>query len=85
MPPICPPSRSAIWTHPRNDDLRQAVLSEPHRPSLGELVWLDCNRDGLRGSAKCRHTLTADRPALPAPAEPVVLPTPKTQKGVPHV
>lgn len=82
--PTCPPSRSAVWHDQAADErLRRAIQAEPARPSLGELVWADFSRQHKRSSAPDpEHAAAAARPALPSPPEPIVLPIPKTQKGV---
>lgn len=56
------------------------------RPSLGQCVWVDFNRQYRRSSSEQSETVAQpNRPGLPCPPEPVVIPITKPQKGATNV
>jgi hypothetical protein len=96
-PPICPPPRTALWLAEEArlqqaievEQLRQAILAEPVRATLGELVWDDFNRQRERAtpSAGWPGPLPPSpptRPPLPAAAPIPPIFTTTTQKGANH-
>lgn len=77
MPTICPqpphpedcPLYDRRLAYGSDEPLRRAILTEKPRPSLGQMVWADFQRECRRPSSP-----GPTRPALPPPPEPTPLP-----------
>jgi hypothetical protein len=80
---VCAPSRLSLQPDPvQVAQLRQGIEAEArHGHSLGELVWMDFQRECRRPS----WPPPPNRPELPAPPIPVVRPSISSPKGAEHV